>query len=86
MTRKALTEAVAYIMTSSATNVGADKGSDRRQREAVTAFAKRAGYSIVEEFSDEAVKGTDAVDARPGFAAMLKLIACGGGVRTFIVE
>lgn len=85
MTRKVLTEAVAYIRTSSATNVGADKDSDRRQREAITVFARRAGYTIVQEFTDEAVKGTDAVDARPGFAAMLKLIA-GGTVRTIIVE
>jgi DNA invertase Pin-like site-specific DNA recombinase len=85
MSRKELIEAVAYIRTSSATNVGADKDSDRRQREAITAFARRAGYSIVQEFFDEAVKGTDAVDVRPGFAAMLKLIA-GNDVQTIIVE
>lgn len=47
MARKAPTEAVAYIRTWSATNVGADRDSDRRQREAIMAFAKRAGYSIV---------------------------------------
>jgi len=85
MARKALIEAVAYIRTSSATNVGADKDSDRRQREAITAFARRAGYNIFEEFSDEAVKGTDAVDARPGFAAMLKLIAS-SSIQIIIME
>lgn len=85
MARKDLIEAVAYIRTSSATNVGADKDSDKRQLEAIDAFAKRAGYRIVKEFSDEAVKGTDAVNARPGFAAMLDLIAS-NGVRTIIVE
>src|SRR4051812_10609462 len=83
--RNGLFEAVAYLRTSSATNVGADKDSDKRQREAIVTFAKRAGYTIHEEFSDEAVKGGDAVDTRPGFAAMLKLIA-GNGVRTIIVE
>jgi hypothetical protein len=40
-------EAVAYIRTSSAANVGADKDSDKRQRGAIEAFAKAAGYNIV---------------------------------------
>jgi hypothetical protein len=39
-----LIKAVAYLRTSSAANVGADKDSDRRQREALEAFARRAGY------------------------------------------
>ncbi len=85
MARKQLAEAVAYIRTSSATNVGADKDSDRRQRDAITAFAKRAGYTIAAEFTDEAVKGTDAVDVRPGFSAMLEHIAT-SGITTIIVE
>ncbi|RWI29279.1 MAG: serine recombinase, partial [Mesorhizobium sp.] len=34
-----LRQAVAYLRTSSAANVGADKDSERRQREAVEAFA-----------------------------------------------
>ena len=34
-------EAVAYIRTSSAANVGADKDSDKRQRAAIESFAKR---------------------------------------------
>ena len=33
-------EAVAYMRTSSATNVGDDKDSERRQREAIEGFAK----------------------------------------------
>ena len=37
-------EAVAYLRTSSAANVGADKHSDKRQREAIQAFAKSAGF------------------------------------------
>ena len=43
-------EAVAYLRTSSATNVGADKDSDKRQRAALVAFAKHAGFEIVAEF------------------------------------
>jgi len=85
MVRKNLIEAAAYIRTSSATNLKPDKDSDKAQREAMTAFAKRADYTIVAEFSDEAVNGPDPVDARPGFAAMLELIV-GNGVRIIIVE
>jgi DNA invertase Pin-like site-specific DNA recombinase len=79
------TKAVAYFRTSSATNVGADKDSLKRQRQAVEAFARRAGYELVDEFNDAAVKGGDLVDERPGFAAMLKHIA-GNGVRVILVE
>src|SRR5215475_15450657 len=71
MSRKNRTPAIAYLRTSSATNVGADKDSDKRQREAIAAFAKRAGYDLVGEYYDQAVRGADALDARPGFAAML---------------
>jgi DNA invertase Pin-like site-specific DNA recombinase len=77
--------AVAYLRTSSAANVGADKDSERRQREAIHAFTKRAGYEIVAEFYDAAVSGADAIQARAGFAAMLKRIE-GNGARTIIVE
>jgi DNA invertase Pin-like site-specific DNA recombinase len=77
--------AVAYLRTSSAANVGADKDSEKRQRETIQAFARRARYDIVEEFYDAAVSGADAIDARAGFATMLKRIE-GNGVRTIIVE
>jgi hypothetical protein len=50
MSRKELTKAVAYFRTSSATNVGPDKDSLKRQRAAVVTFAKSAGYEIAEEF------------------------------------
>jgi DNA invertase Pin-like site-specific DNA recombinase len=40
-------QAIGYIRTSSATNVGEDKDSDRRQRLAIERFAKRAGYDVV---------------------------------------
>jgi DNA invertase Pin-like site-specific DNA recombinase len=67
------------------TNVGDDKDTLKRQRDAVAAFAKSAGYQVVAEYSDDGVKGADPVDQRAGFAAMLKHIA-GNGVRTIIVE
>jgi DNA invertase Pin-like site-specific DNA recombinase len=85
MSRKNRTPAIAYLRTSSATNVGADKDSDKRQRMAIEAFAKRAGYELVGEYYDQAVRGADALDARPGIAAMLEHIAS-NGARTIIVE
>src|SRR5215813_2373009 len=78
-------EAVAYMRTSSAANVGEGKDSERRQRAAIESYAKAAGYEIVDWFYDAAVKCADAVTDRPGFAAMLDRIA-GNGVRTVIVE
>jgi DNA invertase Pin-like site-specific DNA recombinase len=77
--------ALAYFRTSSATNVGEDKDTLKRQREAVTNFAKANGFEIIETFYDPAVSGADPVDARPGFVAMLARIA-GNGVKTVIVE
>ena len=85
MSRKDLTKAIAYFRTSSATNVGEAKDTLKRQREAVSTFAKAAGYEVIAEYSDDGVKGSDPVDQRPGFAEMLKHIAS-NGVRTIIVE
>ena len=82
---KKLQLAVAYLRTSSAANVGADKDSDKRQRAAIEAFAKRAGFTIVEEYYDAAVSGADRVDQRPGFAEMLQRLAT-NGAKTIIVE
>ena len=59
---KEIRKAVAYLRTSSRTNVGADKDSDKRQRAAIEAYAKAAGYEIVEEFYDAAVSGADPVE------------------------
>ena len=79
------TTAVAYYRTSSATNVGADKDSLRRQEEAVRAFAKGRGLEIVQEFYDAAVSGADHIDARPGFVDMLDYMAK-NGARVVLVE
>jgi DNA invertase Pin-like site-specific DNA recombinase len=85
MRRKEKPTAVAYIRTSSAANVGADKDSDKRQRIAIEAFAKQAGCALVGEFADPGVSGADHLEDRPGFAALLDRIEA-NGVRTLIVE
>lgn len=86
MARKRETvKAFAYIRTSSAANVGADKDSDKRQRAAIEAFAKRDGFELVAEFNDAAVSGADRIEDRPGFAALLDRIE-GNGIRTVLVE
>jgi DNA invertase Pin-like site-specific DNA recombinase len=85
MTSKDQIKAVAYFRTSSATNVGADKDSEKRQREAVAKFAEAQGYEIVDEYYDAGVSGADPIEVRPGFAAMLDRIE-GNGVRTVLVE
>jgi DNA invertase Pin-like site-specific DNA recombinase len=77
--------AVAYFRTSSASNVGADKDTLPRQRNAVHACASSRGLSIVEEFKDDAVSGADSVDSRPGFSDMIAYML-GNGARTIIVE
>ena len=78
-------KAVGYYRTSSATNVGADKDSLRRQQEAVRSYAKAAKLEIVAEYYDAAVKGADAIDQRPGFAALLQRIM-DNGVGIVLVE
>ncbi len=79
------TKAIAYMRTSSASNVGADKDSEKRQRAAITAFAKARSFELLDWFYDPAISGADPIGDRPGFKAMLDRIA-GNGVRTIIVE
>ena len=43
--------AVAYFRTSSSANVGEDKDSEKRQRDAVTKYAKQNKIKIVGEFT-----------------------------------
>jgi DNA invertase Pin-like site-specific DNA recombinase len=85
MRHKEKRQAVAYLRTSSAANVGADKDSDKRQRKAIEAHAKAARIEIVETFNDEAVSGADLIETRPGFRAMLERLLS-NGVRTILVE
>ena len=78
-------KAVAYLRTSSRTNVGADKDSDKRQRAAIEAYAKIAGYELVDTFYDAAVSGADPVSERSGFAEMLERLMS-NGARTILLE
>jgi DNA invertase Pin-like site-specific DNA recombinase len=82
---KVCTPVLAYLRTSSAANVGEGKERDRRQRQALEAFARHGGYVVVEEFNDPAVSGADPIDTRPGFRALLDRIVS-NGVRTVVVE
>jgi DNA invertase Pin-like site-specific DNA recombinase len=84
MARKKI-QAVAYLRTSSATNVGPEKDSEKRQRAAIAAYAKAAGVEIVETFYDEAVLGADLIETRPAFKAMLERLLS-NGVCTIVVE
>lgn len=83
--KRNLVQALGYMRTSSAANVGADKDSEKRQRAAIEGYAKAAGYQIVDWFYDAAVSGGDPVAERPGFNAMIERIA-GNGVRSIIIE
>ena len=79
------TPAIAYLRTSSAANVGADKGSDKRQRDAIATYAKHAGFAVVDTYYDAAVSGANPIETRPGFLALLDRIE-GDGVRTVCIE
>jgi DNA invertase Pin-like site-specific DNA recombinase len=82
---KQLNPAVAYLRTSSAANIGPDKDSEKRQRVAIHALAKRAGFIILDEYYDKAVSGADPIDERPGFRKMLRKLPS-NGAKTIIVE
>ena len=85
MPRKPQKAAVAYFRTSSATNVGQDKDSLKRQTEAVREYAKNHNLAIAREFYDPAVSGADPVQERPGFSELLAYLM-GNGARIVLVE
>ena len=78
-----MTPALAYLRTSSATNVGGDSGE--RQRLAILGYAARAGLEVVAEFYDAAVSGADPIDQRGGFLDLLAY-AKAHGVAVVLVE
>lgn len=77
--------AFAYLRTSSAANVGADKDSDKRQLRAIEAFARSRGFEIVGTFYDAAVSGADPIETRPGMMELLEAVLS-NGTRTILVE
>jgi DNA invertase Pin-like site-specific DNA recombinase len=83
MKTKVKVQAVAYLRTSSAANVGGDSGE--RQLVAIRAYAKAADVEIVDTYTDDAVRGDNAIENRPGFAAMMERLLS-NGVRTIVVE
>jgi DNA invertase Pin-like site-specific DNA recombinase len=85
LSRKNLKQAVGYLRTSSAANVGADKDSEKRQRSAIEAYAKASGVEVVGWYYDEAVSGADHVVDRPGFVSMMERLLS-NGCRCIIVE
>ncbi len=72
--------ALAYLHTSSATNVGSNKDSEKRQRAGVAAYARRGGLEIVGEQYNAPVSGADPSDARTGFINLLEHVE-GAGIR-----
>lgn len=80
-----MNKAVAYYRTSSASGVGADKDSEKRQKESVCFYADRSGIEIVGEFYDAAVSGMDNVLSRPEFKNMIKF-AEENGIKTVLIE
>jgi DNA invertase Pin-like site-specific DNA recombinase len=58
--------------------------SDRRQRKAIEACAKRAGFEIVAEYTTRKCRAP-MLSGRPGFAALLDRID-NNGVRVVMVE
>ncbi|QKD00787.1 recombinase family protein [Mesorhizobium loti] len=78
-----MTTAVAYLRTSSRTNVDGD--SAPRQLQAIEDYAKRNGLKVVDRFHDAAVSGADPIDTRPGFQDLLEYMA-GNGARVILIE
>lgn len=79
--------ALAYLRTSSATNVGEDKDSEKRQLAAIEAYARRAGYEIVlPAYYDAAVSGADPIEGRSGFAQLLERLRERPEIRVILVE
>ena len=80
-----MTPALAYLRTSSMTNVGEDKDSEVRQRASILRYALKNDIEIIAEYYDPGVRGTDPIHDRPGFARLLDHIAQ-NGVRLILVE
>lgn len=76
-------KAFSYLRVSSRGQVDGD--GFPRQRQAITAAAKRLGIELVREYAEEGVTGEAEWSDRPAFNAMIGDILA-NGVRTIIVE
>lgn len=76
-------QAVSYVRVSGKGQVDGD--GPERQREVIARYAKGAGLTVLQEFSDLGVSGTTELADRPGLAALIDRIES-NGVRTVIVE
>ena len=59
-----------YLRTSSATNLDGD--SEDRQKESIVKYADSQGMEIVSGAYDQAVKGSDSIHEREGFAQLIQ--------------
>lgn len=80
---RTMTRALAYLRTSSASNVEGD--SPHRQDAAIMGYAARHGVEVVACYWDAAVSGADPIETRDGFVALLDHAAA-DGVALVIVE
>src|SRR5215208_3748013 len=78
-------KAFAYLRTSSATNVGLDKDSDKRQLDAIERYVALNEIALIGTFYDAGVKGSEQIMDRPGFREML-FAAEKKRVQTILVE
>jgi len=68
--RMKMIKAVMYLRTSSATNLDGD--SEERQKESIAKYADSQGMEIVSGAYDQAVKGSDSIHEREGFAQLIQ--------------
>src|SRR5688572_3691299 len=76
-------QAVSYVRVSGRGQVDGD--GPERQRNGIARYAKGAGLTLLEEFSDLGVSGTAELADRPGLAALIDRLES-NGVRIVIVE
>jgi len=71
MPKKTIINATGYVRRS---NVNEDSGSFERQEKAISEFAKRNGYKIVEDgfYHDGGTSGTTSLEERDGMLALLE--------------
>jgi DNA invertase Pin-like site-specific DNA recombinase len=77
--------AVAYFRTSSLSNVGDDKDTLKRQKDAVETYAKKNKIQIVNGFYDKGISGTVSIHEREQFTELLAYLKS-NGAKIILVE